>query len=113
MKPGRLPGLARSLARAASEVLGNDSLHIAGGGGVDAIQGDIDRGEDFPDDVADPETAVSLVIVTEEFQAVYTAEPGTYVGSKAYYQGENYRITRVSHDAGFVVLSLKDEEEGA
>ncbi len=112
MKPGRLPGLARSLARTASDVLGNDSLYISGGGGVDAIQGDIERGADYPADVEEPETSLTLVVVSEEFQAVYTSEPGEYVGNKAYYRGTNYRITRVSHDSAFVVLSLADEEQG-
>ena len=114
MKPGTLAGLARSLARTASDVLGSDSLHIEGGGGVQAIQGDVQSGEEFPDDVAEPETSLSLVATAEDFLAEYDSEPGAYVNTLAYYAGETYRIVAVSHrPGGFFTITLRDEEQGA
>ncbi len=114
MKSGITAGLARSLARTASDVLGSDSLHIEGGGGVEAILSDINRGEEFPDDVAEPETSLSLVATAEDFEAEYDGEPGSYINALAYYAGETYRIVAISHrPGGFFTISLRDEEQGA
>lgn len=113
MKPGLLAGLARSLAATASDVLGSNELQIEGGGTVEAIQGEIRRGEEFPDDVAEPETSLTLVVLAEDFVAQYDGTPGSYVHALAYYGGETYRIASVMHrPGGFFSLTLVDEEQG-
>ncbi len=113
MKQGIAAGLARSLMWTASDVLGSDSLFIDGGGGVEAVQGDISRGDEYPDDVGEPESNSSVVVTSEQFLKEYTADPGSYVGKKAYFQGENWRILAISHRDGFYTLNLGDKEQGA
>ena len=112
MKPGILAGLARCLARTGSDVLGSDSLHIDGGGGVEAVRGDITRGEDYPDDVAEPESSFQLVMTTEEFLSEYSNPALSYVNKLANFAGEDFRIAGITENAGFHTISLRDDQQG-
>ena len=112
MKPGILAGLARSLARTASDVLGSDSLHIDGGGGVEAIRGDISRGEDYPDDVAEPESTLQVVVTTEEFLSEYSDPALSYVNKLANYAGEDFRIAGITEIGGLYTIALRADQQG-
>jgi len=112
VKPGILAGLARSLARTASDVLGSDSLHIDGGGGVEAIRGDISRGEDYPDDVAEPESTLQVVVTTEEFLSEYSDPALSYVNKLANYAGEAFRIAGITENGGLYTIALRDDQQG-
>ena len=112
MKPGILSGLARSLARTASDVLGSDSLYIDDGGGVEAIKGEITRGEDYPDDVAEPESSLEVVVVADDFLAEYSEPAISYMKKLATYAGEDFRIVGITENAGFYTISLRDEAQG-
>jgi hypothetical protein len=112
VKPGILAGLARSLARTASDVLGSDSLHIDGGGGVEAIRGDISRGEDYPDDVAEPESTLQVVVTTEEFLSEYSDPALSYVNKLANYAGEDFRIAGITENGGLYTIALRDDQQG-
>jgi len=112
VKAGILSGLAGCLVRTAGDVFGSDTLHIDGGGGVEAIRGDINRGEDYPDDVGEPQTSLQVVITTTEFEAVYSGHPFSYVRKLCNFEGETFRIASINHDAGFYTLSLRDDQEG-
>jgi len=113
VKPGRIAGLARSLAGTASDVLGSDLLYIEGGDGVEAIQGDITRGNEYPDDVAEPESSLSLVILESDFLAAYPDPALSYIKKLCNFDGEEFRISSISErKKGFVTITLSDSEEG-
>lgn len=113
MKPGRLAGLARNLAGTAGDILGSSPLYIDGGGGVEAVQSDINRGNDYPDDVAEPESSLSLVVLAEAFLAVYSDPTLSYIKKLCRFEGEDFRISAITErSGGFFTISLVDEEQG-
>jgi hypothetical protein len=108
-----LSDFGSAIAPLAREIIGAETLSIAGGTAISGTFNEARHSRDYEDGGFERDAMMDFVVVTETFTAAYTAATNTYIGKSATARSETWRVASISKGAFFVTIGLISTNKSA
>lgn len=102
-----------SVAPSAQNIIGTETLSIAGGATIAGTLNEARYSRDYETGGFEPETMLDFVVLTSVFTASYPDAITTYEGKTGVAQGETFRVGSISKGANFITISLRSTNKSA
>lgn len=97
----------------ARDVIGAESLSIAGGTAISGTPNQASYSRDYEDGGFEPEAMLDFVVATADFTAAYPLAGKSYLGKAATLREQSWRVSGVSTGIAFVTVSLTSTNKSA
>ncbi len=101
-----LTDFVATMSPIARDVIGGESLSIAGGAVISGTPNEARYSRDYEDGGFEPEATLDFVVMSSVFTAAYPLVGKSYLGKAATLRGQSWRVSGVSTGASFVTVSL-------